>query len=249
MSIIQSVALTSIRSRLDESGTSSGLWTDAQLRGYLNEGLREASRRGRCLRDEEAIATTGANPVITAPATMIAVAGDTVWWTDATTTPATALVTFNPRYSLTYRDRVALSREWGFQQDYVGQPLFWTMWGGATQLTASTTQKIQMYPCPSASGCLIVPFYRFAVELATDTSQAGVALDLPNGWEDCAIDWACYRACLQSRDPALASIYRNDFELHLGELQSNSARYTDAPGEIIPSVWAAGGADFGGFGF
>ena len=58
----QATYLTNIRNKLDE--TTSGQWSDAELRTWINEAARDIARRTESLQTYEEINVTGKNEMV-----------------------------------------------------------------------------------------------------------------------------------------------------------------------------------------
>jgi len=220
MTMTLGTALTNLRDRLNEP--TEGTWSNASLRRYINEGLRECSRRSEGWR----ASTTEAVSANTATYTLTGI--DVV--------RLSTQVYFQPtgetsRIPIEYQDQAALDRIWGSDMvRQTGYPSYWTTEGFDAP---GGGLDIRLFPVPSVDGTLHIYYYRFATELATDSSDDGVNLDCPSGWEDTVIDWAAYRAYLAKHMTDLAQIALTEFSVHLSGLTEATIRYTDSPTQMI----------------
>lgn len=216
MTMTLALALTNLRDRLNEP--SEGVWLDPALRRYINEGMREVSRRSEGLRAVATIAVVIADDgEVAAPADTVRISPNVYWIPDGDT----------QRIPLEYCDLAYLDRIWGSRQDTTGTPDYWTTTGFGATLT------IQLYPVPSTDGDLRVHYYRFAVELATDGTDDTELLDVPAGWEDTVVDYAAYRAYLAKHMTDMAQSALADFSTHLQGLIEATTRYTDSATAMI----------------
>lgn len=223
-------ALTNLRDRLNEP--TEATWSDASLRRYVNEGLREVSRRSEGWRTS----------------TTVAVSANTATYTltGVDIVRLSAQIYFQPtgetsRIPLEYQDQANLDRIWGADMvRQTGYPDYWTTEGFDAP---GSGLVLRLFPVPSVAGTLHIYFYRFATELATDGTEDTDNLDCPAGWEDTVVDYAMYRAFLAKHMTDLAQIALNDFTTHLLGLTEATTRYTDAPGQMIQDR-----ADFAVFG-
>jgi hypothetical protein len=224
----QGALLTELRDRLDE--TTARQWTDPMLRGWINDAARDIARKSETLQDREDVAVVSGTREYTLPADIIRVhraeykaTGDTLV------------------YPLEYRDFNSMDGVWHTQQEVSeATPMFFTMWG------YPPTLKMVLYPTPSIAGVVKVFYYKVPANLATDGSDAGVALDCPEGWEDLILDFAEYRALRRDADPR----WRESKELYdenLGAMFDTTRRWSDQAGVIVNDsgfgvpAWLVGG--------
>lgn len=221
MAITQSSALSQLRSRLGERGSGSetvGVWTNPELRVYLNEAQREIARRSEALNKSTTVSVSANTQTGTAPTDMVRI-HKVDWYTSST----------GSRYPLEYRDRDNLDRLWGTAEVLSrGTPEFWTFDG-----YPGGSGVITLFPTPGVNGTLKVYYYAFPADLATDTSAASSSMTIPSGWEDLLIDYAEFRALRQNRQAAEAQEALAQFEMRLAGLVDASTKWTDQPGQFI----------------
>lgn len=201
------------------------------LRRFIYAGEKEVARRTECLRYTANIAVGAAVQTVTGPT-------DAVRLTQCLYLPTGSSAV----YPLEYRDQQSLSMEWGPWQaiDQSAYPSFWTTWGAPPTLT------IGLYPIPSEAGVLRVFYYRLPANINPNGTDDTDAIDLPEGWEECLVDYGeamCFR---KDRDLDGYQIAYSQFESKMGALLETSVRYTDQAGQIDFAGWGSGygGGDF-----
>ncbi len=204
----QATYLTNIRAKLDES--TSGQWTDAEIRSWINEGARDVARRTETLQSYEEITVTANTQEYTLNDGCLRV--HRVEWRPTASSNV---------YPLEYRDFNSMDAVWWSSQTTAkGYPTFYTMWGYPPSL------KIVLYPTPSEAGTLKVFFYQTATDLATDGTAAGSTVQVPSGYEDLVEAYAEMVALRKDRDPRwqeARSLYMDS----LNGLVERSRRWTD----------------------
>lgn len=209
------LALTNLRDRLDEP--TAGGWTDATLRRFINEAVREVSRRSESLRTSSSIAVVAGTRDYTGPTDAVRI--HEIYYN----------VTGQSQLAqLRYMDLAAMGNIWGQSQATErSAPVWWTTWGTPPTLT------IRLFPVPAQAGSLTVYYYKLATELATDGSADSSSLSIPAGWEDVALDYAEYRAFIKSRQPDLAALALQRYSANFDALVAATTRFTDQAGAMI----------------
>lgn len=215
--MIQSAAIEEIRVRLDE--TSAGFFRDADLRRFLNEGIRDVARKAQWKR---------------ASTTVPAVAG-TQTYVLGTDIIQVYRVEFTPtgssqRISLEYRDLNQMDVVWGINSTSQGMPDYWTMW-------SANPYTLYLAPVPALAGTITIYYYAMPTDLATNTdTAASSSIDVPLGWEDLPIEYATalgFRKSRRAQDYALAMAAYNE---HLQDFLAIVTRGTDSP-TMITHDW------------
>lgn len=206
--------LTRTRDRLDED--SAVRWTEAKLRRWISDGLREVARRTETL---QAISTA-----------IPAVAG-----TQSYTAPTDALriyrVEYVPtgsttRYTLEYMDYNTIDSIGGSNfASTRGTPSIFLLWG------FPPTLSIILYPTPSVGGTLRIYYYRLPAALADDGTDDSDTVEIPAGYEDLAVDYAEYNALRADRDPRWQEA-KALFEQHVEALGDTTRRWSDQVGSF-----------------
>jgi len=204
----QATYLTNVRSKLDE--TTSGQWSDTELRGWINEAARDIARRTETLQTYEEINVTANTQEYTLNDGCLRV--HRVEWRPTASSNV---------YPLEYRDFNSMDAVWwSSQTTSKGYPTFYTMWG------YPPTLKIVLYPTPSEAGKLKVFFYQTATNLATDGTAAGSTVQVPIGYEDLIEAYVEFVALRKDRDPRWQesrAIYMDS----LNEMIDTTRRWTD----------------------
>lgn len=169
--------ITRVRSRLDE--TTPAFWTDANLIVWLNEGLRDAGRYTRHIRDTKTINVTAGVSEYTVQADVIEIEN------------AFYLPGDGRQISLTGQSRDTVA-SWGSWQNIGGEPAAFSLWGTPPLL------KIKLYPTPEVSrtGGLSLLVTRLPAVVTTGAD----VVDFPPGWEDVIEDYMEMAALRKARD-------------------------------------------------
>lgn len=215
-------ALTArIRTRLDES--TATMWTDAQLKEWVNDATRDIARVGEVVQALTTTAVTAGTQIYTGPTDALRI-HMVRFYTDAA----------GSRNTLQYRDVNTMDELWGSGQvQGGGTPQVYTLWGTAPAIS------IILYPTPAQSGTLQIYYYRTPVPLATDGSADASEVVVPGGWEDLVVDYAEYNALRRDRDPRWQEA-KALYDQHVEQMIVNTRRLTDEAG-----TWG-GGDGWGG---
>jgi len=202
-----------VRSRVKLDEVSARRWQDSHIAQWLYDGARDACRKAECLRDS---------------VTVTAVAGTQTY--ALTSTGIKDLIRINrvtykqvgqtDEIPLEYADYNSLdSMSWATTQQT--RPTIYTTWGFPPSVS------LVLYPAPSDAGTITIYYYRLPSNaVVTDYSQN---LELPQGWEDIAIDYAVYQALLQDADPRWKE-YKGIYDEHLSDMVVTAIRFNDQAG-------------------
>lgn len=215
MSKTQAQLLDELRIRLDEA--TSRQWTDAILRGYINNGADDIARRTETLLDRGTIAGVAGTQEYTITTRVIRI--HRVEWKATGDSNV---------YPLEYRDFNNMDAVWWAHQTVtVARPELYTLWGFPPSL------KLVLYPTPDVGGTIKYFYYRLPAVLATaSAADANVVVECPEGWEDAIVDYAEYMALRRDADPRWQEA-RQLYEAKIGELYDNTRRWSDASGMIV----------------
>jgi hypothetical protein len=167
-----------VRVRLDE--TTPAFWTDAQLLGFLNEGLRDAGRVTRHIQDRVTLNWLGNTPEAVLPESIIEV--ELVYW----------LPGDGRQIELTGQSFDTMSQVWGqFQNQRVGEPVTYSLYGVPPQL------RMKVYPTPQLAGQVSM----FVRRMPAQCAALGDTVEWPPAWEDLIEDWVEMAALRRARDP------------------------------------------------
>jgi len=219
--VTQAEAVTKVRERLDE--TTAATWTDAQLRGWINEAVRDVARLSETIQSTATITITSTD-----------ITNGVQEWTLDSTTLRVYRVEYKATgqtnvYPLEYGDFNNLDAVWWTRKTIsTGTPQMFTLWGYPPQL------KIVLYPKPALAGTLTVYYYKVPADLATDGTAASTTLSVPNGWEDLVYEYVTYLALRRDRDPRWQEA-KQAYDEKLAAMVDLTARWSDQSGSITPS--------------
>lgn len=212
--------LLQLRDRLDES--SAALWGDAELRRYINEGVRDLTRRAETNQTRATIATVAGTQEYSMPTDIVRVHRVEHQDASSTVTP------------LEYRDFNSMDSIWWNRQKTTesNRPYWYTLWGYPPSL------KIVLYPTPSVTAETIrVFYYSVPADLATDGTDNADTIPVPQGWEDAVVQYAEYVAMRKDRNQQWQES-KALYEQKVGELIERTRRWTDQAGVYD---WDTGG--------
>jgi hypothetical protein len=240
MPVTQATALVALRERLSE--TAARAWSDDELVRYLNEAAREVAIRSECFATTTDIPVLSSQYFVFPPTNAIRI--HRVEWIPGSAPGGTfdPVSTTGSVYPLAYTqiNNMDAVRGTGQQTSY-GTPSMYSTWGhpgvssGAGTSGATGTFRIILYPRPQTAGYVRVYYYRFPVDMAVATPAA--VLDLPQGWEHLAYDYAEFRAKLKDGDQNW-QVAKTEFEGRLETFKSQFARLVDENDTIgIDAFW------------
>jgi hypothetical protein len=181
-----SSCLADTRAQLDEQNATAKYWSDPELLQYINDGVRDIARRSETLLSFNASldAIPGSAKYNLPP--------DVIRVHRCEYVPTNSTQTY-PIGASTYDE---LDQVWGINQLQQNSfPSNYCCWGTPGAMT------IQFYPVPAATGAFNIFYYAMPVDLKTDGTDANTLLNVPQGWEDLLVKYACARAMLKARDP------------------------------------------------
>lgn len=208
-------ALADVRSRIDESSSTNGYWTDAELTRWINEAQRDIARRVEVLQQfSTTVLAVAGTAKYNLPADVIR-----VHRVDFVPTGSTQVY---PMESRVYDE---MDQVWGVnpntQRSY---PSFYVIWG----VPGGTGLQMQVYPVPSSAGNFNLYYYRLPVALV----NAGDTLDIPEGWQDLVSLYCEYVAKRKLRDQTWQEA-KQLYDESLSNLIAVTRDYTDNPRTII----------------
>lgn len=217
MTQTQGQLLQSVRDRLNEA--TEGFFKDPMLRRWINEGAQDIARRTESLQERTDIDVDSGTREYSLPTNVIRV--NRVEWSADNETQS---------YSLEYRDWQNMDAIWYSQQAVTtARPVYYTMWGFPPSL------KIVLYPIPYTDGSIKVFHYRLPTVLSDNGSAVNTAVEVPEGWADCIVDYCEYMALRRDRDPKWQEA-KSLYEEHIAELFDLTRRWTDQGGVVVPDT-------------
>lgn len=172
--------ITAVRDALDEPTTQE--WTDAEITRWLNEGARDTTRRTECLKATTSLSFTNGTRTYDMP-------------TNCIRTNRIEVASGSFTVTLQYREMNEMDPIWNGMATLAGIPQWWTTWG-----FEPTSQAIYVFPVPNASMTATAFYYR----QSTDASAGGDPIEVPEGWYDMVVDYACAQALRKDADPRWA---------------------------------------------
>jgi hypothetical protein len=216
MTATLAVLRTRLRSRLNEP--SPAHWTDVQLGDWINEGAREVARQAECLSDTGTVSVTAG--VRDYSLSTLSPQPLRIHRVEYEETGSDLL------YPLEYRDYNTMDNVWGaYQKISSGRTAYWTAWGYFPNIS------VVLYPIPQSNATLTLYYYRNPTPVATDGTGDTDVVECPDGWEDCIVDYAEYRAMRNDKQQNWTDA-QTEFQNRLTQLINITTRPDDATGLI-----------------
>jgi hypothetical protein len=187
---------------------SARLYTDTEITEWVNDGLRDISRRGENLRTYDTTITIpayGENPAAPIPIFALNLGG--------ISSSSDILRINRVEYqvggdsSRVYRLEAAtqnyMDNIWNVDQlSTMSYPSYWCT-RGYPGGTGRNAYVIQLYPQAAQAGQLNIFYYRLPIRTDPVVTPANytVTLDLLEGWDDVLIEYAQMKALIKARDP------------------------------------------------
>jgi hypothetical protein len=217
-------SLADTRAQLDETNVDSRYWSDPELLQYINDGVRDIARRAEVLQSFNS--------------TLDAIAGqakynlplDVIRVHRCEFVPENSTLVY-PIGASTYDE---LDQIWGINQLVQNSfPSNYACWGAPGSMT------IQFYPVPASPGSFNIFYYAMPADLLTDGTDAAKLLNVPQGWEDLLVKYACARALLKMRDQqwqVFQSLYDNDLQYMIDVTRQahDNGRYVQTQTGSVP---------------
>lgn len=214
----QGQILATVRTRLDEPVPTR--WTDAELRTYINEGVKDVARRSETIQKQVTLPADQGERKYRLPDDVLRVHklefqrdGDT------------------RIHPIEYADLHNMDAMWYTQQAVTTRtPTHFTMWGYPPVL------DLVCYPTPDTDGTWIIHYYALPADLSTANGlDSGTQLQVPGGWEDLVIEYAIYMALRKDANPRWQEA-KSAYEEHMDDMVTRTQRWTDQGGVISPNT-------------
>lgn len=226
------------------------LYTDTEITDWINDGLRDVSRRAEeLLTFDQSIQVPAFIPSTVTQVPKYLLLPDTVRLHRVEFVPVNQTNQIYRVEPSTYNE---MDQIWGtYQQNASTYPRWYVLWGVPGQTTGRNAFQIQLYPCPSQAGTLNVYYYRLPVRIGdpvADPSQYLVTLDILEGWDDAAVDFAIYRALQKGRDPSWKD-RKAEYEEKIDQMVDVSRKFHDQQsfvsyGTNMLPAWLVGGGEW-----
>lgn len=182
------------RSVLDEP--TARFWTDAELTDWINDGARDLARRA------EDLLTYDQTLAIAANVATYSLPSDVIRIHRAEFVPVNSTQTYPIRPS----SQDEMDQIWGTYQANPSSYPSWFVTRGYPGGSGNSNFQIQFYPVPSQPGTVNLYYYKMPKRLlSTDT---GLTIDMPEGWDDLIIMYVEWRGLRKTRDPRWQEAYK-----------------------------------------
>jgi hypothetical protein len=234
-------AIRRVRANIDEpaypslpnSTSSSGpffrMYTDTEITDWLNDGLRDVSRRAEdLLTTDTSIVIQPYVPIPGMSAPTYPLQTDIIRVYRIEFIPLGAI---NQTYPLVASNQQQMDQIWGtYQQNPASYPQFWVT-RGYPGGTGRNLFSLQVYPVPSQGGTLQIFYYRNPIRIgdpvATPTNYS-VPLDIVEGWDDMAVEYATYKALQKARNAEWKD-RKSEYEEKVTQMIDVTRQWTDQP--------------------
>ncbi len=188
---------------------SPRLYTDTEITEWVNDGLRDISRRGENLRTYDAtvqIPPYGENPAQPIPTYPLNLGGVTSSSDILRINRVEYEVTGDSSrvYPLEASTQNYMDNIWNVDQlSTMSYPAYWCT-RGYPGGTGRNLYVIQLYPQPAQAGKLNIFYYRLPIRVPDPVATPAnytVTLDLIEGWDDVLIEYTLMKGLIKARDP------------------------------------------------
>ncbi len=241
MPVTLSDAIRRVRSNLDEpayptlptssatEGPYPAMYTDTELTDWINDGLRDVSRRAEDLITfDTTITIPPYTPLPGASAPTYALQTDVVRIQRIEFIPTGAI---NQTYPMQASTQQQMDQVWGtYQQNPASYPQFWVT-RGYPGGSGRNEFLLQIYPVPSQGGTLQVYYYRQPTRFTdpvANPAQYALTLDIVEGWDDMVVDFATYKGLQKARNPEWQE-RKKEYEEKVAQIIDVTRAWTDQP--------------------
>jgi hypothetical protein len=228
------------------TGPLQRFFTDTEITDWINDGLRDISRRAETLITYDttiAIPAYGENPNQPVPTYSLNLGTiPAVYQQSGAQTQPSDVIRINriefqvygdssQIYPLEAATQAYLDQIWGVDQlSTQSYPGYYTTRGypGGSGRNAFV---IQIYPNPAQAGNLNIYYYRMPLRIpdpGVDPSNYGLTLDLLDGWDDMLVDYVIMKGKMKRRDPSWKD-QQEMYESKVGNIVDVTRRFNDAP--------------------
>lgn len=194
--------VTQVRDIIDEP--TAAQWSDAMLKRWMDEGLRDVARTSHHFKGTAQITLTADVAEYTVPSDIIAI--EQVYYDDLT----------GQLMPLAAKHYEQMDQLWGWRQGWTGGwPSYFTTWGH------QPTLKVRLFPVPSTTGHKISLLSSVLPDPMAGLAD-GAQVDVPPAWYDMLADYSSYKAMLRDQNPMMdrflaAYTQKRDALLHNNE--------------------------------
>ncbi len=239
MSVTLQDAIRRVRSIMDEAATPSlpnvvgvvgpSMFTDTELTDWINDGLRDVSRRAEDLITfDTSIHIPPYSPIPGQSAPTYPLQTDVVRIQRIEFVPDGAI---NQTYPLMASTQQQMDQVWGtYQQNPASYPQFWVTRGYPGGVGRNLF-LLQIYPVPSQGGTLQIYYYRQPIRIPDPVAAPAAyntPLDIVDGWDDAVVDFAVYKALQKQRNPEWKD-RKAEYEEKVAQMINVTRQWTDQP--------------------
>lgn len=265
MPIILFDAIRRVRSSLNEPAwpttqspgysaafTGARMVSDTEITDWINDGLRDIARRAEELvsYDTTSLQIPAYNPSLTPLSTVPAynLPDNMVRITRCEFVPSN---TQNQVYKIEPAMQTDMDQIWGTYQQNASTYPRWFVTRGYPGGAGIGSFQIQFYPQPSQSGTCNLYYYKLPDRLSDPLQNANSyqdPLDLLEGWDDVAIEFAVYKAMQKMRSQEW-QVRKAEYEEKIEQMVNVSRRFHDQQSYVsygtsyLPG-WLTGGAEW-----
>jgi hypothetical protein len=223
-------------------------FTDTELTAWIWQGLRDVARRAEILHTVDQTIAIPAYDPSTPSTARYDLLNDTVRINRVEFVPS---LQTNQIYRVEPSTQNEMDQIWGtYQQNSSSYPRWYVLLGYPGGSGRNLFQ-LQLYPVPSQPGTLNVYYYREPTPLTdpvANPSQYSTTLDIVEGWDDTAVEYAIIKGLQKQRNPEWQA-RKQEYELSLAQMVDVTRRYHDQQSYIsygtnmLPS-WLVGGGEW-----
>jgi len=226
---INEPAYPSLPSGSAANGPFPQFYTDTELTAWINGGLRDISRRAEdLLTFDTSIVIPAYVPAPGQSAPAYPLQTDVIRIQRIEFVPSGSV---NQTYPLVASNQQQMDQIWGtYQQNPASYPQFWVT-RGYPGGTGRNLFQLQVYPVPSQGGTLNIIYYRQPIRIGdpvADPTQYQVTLDIVEGWDDLAVDYATYKALQKARVEEWKD-RRDEYNDKVEQMINVTRHFTDQP--------------------
>ena len=233
-------AIYRVRSELNEPayptlpGSTVGnpapqFFTDTEITQWINDGLRDISRRAEALITyDTTISIPAYIPVPGQSAPTYTLPTDVIRIQRIEFIPTGAI---NQTYPLQASTQQEMDQVWGtYQQNPASYPQWWVT-RGYPGGTGRNLFVLQVYPVPSQGGTLAIFYYRLPIRIGDPVATPAnytVTLDIVEGWDDLVVEYAIAKAFQKQRNDGWKDRMQS-YETKVAEMVDVTRKFTDQP--------------------
>lgn len=220
MPVTMGSAIQEVRWLLEE--TSAHFWTNTMLMAWLNQACKDIARETQSLWQQHTFAA-----VVTPPTPIYLLPTDMLGVHKLTFLIKTGGVSSQQWFNLEYRGIKQMDEIWGIlHQLPAAYPNAFYLWNDPTP--PGTKWYVGIYPVPATTGTFTLYYYRTSHTAETTSTH----LDIVQGYEDVAYEYAVYKAKRRDRDPTWQTAF-NQYARMLQTMKDATSRFSDESNQFV----------------